>query len=127
MKRVFKTRHFSRWMRTTELSDPALCAAVLEMERGLIDPDLGGGVVKKRVALPGRGKSGGARTLVGTNKGNRWFFVFGFEKNERPNVREKELEALQKIAADLLKLTSKDLDAHVEWGELQEICHDDKG
>jgi hypothetical protein len=77
------------------------------------------------VALPGRGKSGGARTLVATNKGNRWFFVFGFEKNERPNVTVKELEALQKIAADLLKLTSKDLDTHVEWGELQEICHDD--
>ena len=126
MKRVFKTRHFSRWMRKTELSDPALCAAVLEMERGLIDADLGGGVVKKRVALPGRGKSGGARTLVATNKGNRWFFVFGFEKAERPNVTAKELEALQKIAADLLKLTSKDLDAHVEFGELQEICHDDQ-
>jgi hypothetical protein len=126
MKRVFKTRHFSRWMRKTDLSDPALCAAVLEMERGLIDADLGGGVVKKRVALPGRGKSGGARTLVATNKGNRWFFVFGFEKVERPNVTAKELEALQKIAADLLKLTSKDLDAHVECGELQEICHDDQ-
>lgn len=126
MNRVFKTRHFSRWMRKTELSDPALCAAVLEMERGLIDADLGGGVVKKRVALPGRGKSGGARTLVATNKGNRWFFVFGFEKAERPNVTAKELEALQKIAADLLKLTSKDLDAHVEFGELQEICHDDQ-
>lgn len=126
MKRVLKTRHFSRWMRKTELTDPALCAAVLEMERGLIDADLGGGVVKKRVALPGRGKIGGARTLVATNKGNRWFFVFGFEKNERPNVTAKELEALQKIAADLLKLTSKDIDAHVEFGELQEICHDDQ-
>lgn len=126
MKRVFKTRHFSRWMRKAELSDPALCVAVLEMERGLIDADLGGGVVKKRVALPGRGKSGGARTLVATNKGNRWFFVFGFEKSERSNVTAKELEALQKIAADLLKLTSKDLDAHVEWGELKEICHDDQ-
>jgi hypothetical protein len=126
MKRVFKTRHFSRWMRKTELSDPALCAAVLEMERGLIDADLGGGVVKKRVALPGRGKSGGARTLVATNKGYRWFFVFGFEKAERPNVTAKELEALRKIAADLLKLTSKDLDAHVKFGELQEICHDDQ-
>ena len=126
MKRVFKTRHFSRWLRKTELSDSALCVAVVEMERGLIDADLGGGVIKKRVALPGRGKSGGARTLVATNKGNRWFFLFGFDKNERPNVTAKELEALQEIAADLLKLTSKELDAHVEWGELQEICHDDQ-
>jgi hypothetical protein len=62
MKRVFKTRHFSRWMRKTELTDSVLCAAVTEMVQGLIDADLGGGVVKKRIALAGRGKSGGART-----------------------------------------------------------------
>jgi hypothetical protein len=44
------------------------------MERGLIDANLGGGIIKKRVALPGRGKRGGARTLVATNSANRWFF-----------------------------------------------------
>lgn len=68
MKRVFKTRHFSRWMPKTELTDAALCEAVAEMAQGLIDADLGGGVVKKRVGLAGRGKRGGARTLVATNK-----------------------------------------------------------
>ena len=60
MKRVFKTRYFARWMRKTELTNIALYEAVAEMVRGLVDADLGGGVVKKRVALPGRGKSGGA-------------------------------------------------------------------
>ena len=124
MRGVFKTRRFNRWMRKTELTDQALCDAVSEMERGLIDADLGGGVVKKRVALPGRGKSGGARMLVATNNGNRWFFVFGFEKNDRANVGGKELEALQAIAADLLKLSPAQLDAHVEGEALQEICHD---
>ena len=77
MKRVMKTRHFCRWMRKTELSDAVLCQAVAEMEAGLVDADLGGGVVKKRVALPGRGKSGSVRTLLATNKADRWFFVFG--------------------------------------------------
>ncbi|WP_369806209.1 type II toxin-antitoxin system RelE/ParE family toxin [Stutzerimonas balearica] len=43
MNRVFKTRHFSRWMRKTELTDEALCGAVREMAQGLIDADLGGG------------------------------------------------------------------------------------
>lgn len=124
MKRVFTTRHFSRWIRKTGLTDQVLCAAVSEMESGLIDADLGGGVVKKRVPLPGRGKSGSTRTLVATNKGNRWFFVFGFEKNERANVSAKELEALQAIATDLLKLSSAELDAHVESKALREICHD---
>jgi len=126
MRRVFKTRHFTRWMRKTGLADTALCAAVDEMVRGLVDADLGGGVLKKRVPLPGRGKSGSTRTLVATNKGSRWFFLFGFEKNERGNVSGKELEALQAIADDLLKLSSRDLDAQVESGALQEICHDNQ-
>lgn len=104
--------------------DMTLCEAVKEMANGLIDADLGGGVVKKRVALPGRGKSGGARTLVATNRGNRWFFVFGFEKNVRSNINDGELEALQSLAADLLSKTADQLDLAVAEGTLQEICHD---
>ncbi len=125
MNRVFKTRQFARWARKAGLTDDALCVAVAEMVDGLIDADLGGGVVKKRVALPGRGKSGGSRTLIATNKGDRWFFVFGFEKNERVNINDKELEALQNTAADLLKLNSDQLDDAVAQEILQEICNDD--
>lgn len=124
MKRVFKTISFSRWLRKSELTDSQLCAAVKEMEQGLIDASLGGGVVKKRVAVPGRGKSGGARTLVATNYKHRWFFVFGFEKNVRANISDNELEALQNIAADLLALKSLQLDAAVAQGKLLEICHE---
>ena len=124
MKRVFKTRHFSRWMRKTELTDSALLNAVEEMVQGLIDADLGGGVVKKRIGLAGRGKRGGARTLVATNKGNRWFFVFGFEKNERANIADDELEALRDIAEQLLVRTGKQLDEAVKESVLQEIFHD---
>jgi hypothetical protein len=113
-------------MRKTSLTNDALCNAVSEMDAGLIDADLGGGVVKKRVALPGRGKSGSTRTLVATNKDDRWFFVFGFEKNEKANISKKELEALQTIASDLLDLNSKQLDAHVKNDALQEICHDEQ-
>lgn len=113
-------------MRKTELTEAALCKAVAEMEQGLIDANLGGGVVKKRVPLPGRGKSGGARTMVATNRGDRWFFVYGFEKNERANISPGELEALQAIVADLLKLVARELDAQVDTGSLQEICDDSK-
>lgn len=124
MSHVFKTRHFSRWMGKTELTDSSLCAAVLEMTKGLIDADLGGGVVKKRVGLAGRGKRGGARTLLATNRGNRWFFLFGFKKNDRANISAEGKEALQSIAQDLLARTGKELDAQVEDGTLQEICND---
>ena len=126
MKRVFKTRYFQRWMRKSGMTDAALCEAVQEMTDGLIDADLGGGVVKKRVALPGRGKSGGARTLVATNRGNRWFFVFGFEKNVRSNINDGELEALQSLAADLLSKTADQLDLAVADGTLWEICNDNQ-
>lgn len=126
MNRVFKTRHFSRWMRKTELTDRILCNAVAEMSLGLIDADLGGGVVKKRVGLAGRGKRGGARTLVATNKDNRWFFVFGFEKNERANIADDELDALQDIAAQLLARSVQELEEAIKDGTLQEICDDDK-
>ena len=74
MRRVFKTRPFARWTRKTDLDAAALCRAVAEMERGLIDADLGGGVLKKR----------GARTLVATHRGDRWFFVFGLRRASGP-------------------------------------------
>ena len=121
---IFKTRHFQRWMRKTALGDSDLRKAVLEITAGLIDADLGGGVVKKRIGLAGRGKRGGVRTLVATNKGNRWFFVFGFEKNERDNISDAELQALQDYAADLLERTAAQLDAAAADGTLLEITDD---
>lgn len=126
MRRVFKTRHFYRWMRKTALTDSALCAAVDEMMQGLIDADLGGGVVKKRIGLAGRGKRGGARTLVATNRGHRWFFVYGFEKNDRANIADDELEALKDLALQLLARPGWQLDEAVQDGALQEICHEHK-
>lgn len=123
MTRVFKTRHFQRWMRKTELTDGALSKAVEEMAAGLIDADLGGGVAKKRIGLAGRGKRAGARrTLVATNRSHRWFFVFGFEKNERANIDDEALEGLQTLAADLLARTDQQLTEAVADGALQEIC-----
>lgn len=113
-------------MRKTELTNRILCDAVAEMAQGLIDADLGGGVVKKRIGLAGRGKRGGARILVATNKGDRWFFVFGFEKNERANIADDELDALQDIAAQLLAQESLQLDEAVKDGSLQEICDDNQ-
>ena len=122
MTRVFKTRHFDRVMRS--IDDRNLCAAVEEMIHGLIDADLGGHILKKRVALSGKGKRGGARTSVATRKADRWFFVFGFAKNEKTNISSKELAALQKYGADLLNQTEAQLDRAIVEGALVEICHD---
>ena len=91
------------------------------MMAGLYDADLGGGLVKKRIARPGQGKRGGLRTLVATNKGNRWVFVFGFPKNERSNIDKDEEIALKHLAAHLLLLTKQGIDTARAAGELMEI------
>jgi hypothetical protein len=118
---VYKTRWFNRWAYKQGLDDLSLCAAVREMTAGLYDADLGGGLVKKRIARSGQGKSGGFRTLIATNKGDRWVFVYGFPKNERSNIDKNEEEALKKLATELLSLTLKALEQAKDDNELMEI------
>jgi len=120
-RRILKTRSFNRWALRADLSDTALLTAVQEIEQGLIDGDLGGGVLKKRVGVPGRGKSGGARVVLATSSGDRWFFMFGFLKSQRANISSRELEALRELARDLLDLNEKQIDAQTKSGALEEV------
>ena len=123
MKHIWKTRTFSRWMRKIQLKDPALIAAIEEMARGLVDADLGGNIYKKRIALPGRGKSGSTRTIIATNRDDRWFFLYGFEKNERDNITKDELDYLQDAAQVFLGDSDADLESAIVIGELLEVYH----
>ena len=118
---IYKTRWFDRWARKQELSTRALCEAVREMQAGLYEADLGGGLLKKRIARPGQGKSGGFRTLVATNKGGKWFFVFGFPKNVRSNIDKDEEDSLKKLASHLLSLSPPALVTAQRAGELMEV------
>jgi hypothetical protein len=121
---ILKTRNFARWARKSGLADSLLDEAVLEIGRGLLEADLGGGILKKRIALPGRGKRGSIRTLLATNRNDRWFFVFGFEKNKRANISDNELESLKKLAKHLLGLTAAQIMAAIEEGALVEVEHE---
>ena len=124
---VYKTRWFDRWARKQGLTALSLCGAVREMRAGLYDADLGGGLLKKRIARTGQGKRGGFRTLVSTNKGSRWIFVYGFPKNERTtNIDKDEEDALKHLAAHLLTLTAQALDQAKRAGELMEVRCDAK-
>ena len=124
--RIFKTCYFNRWMEKTELTDALLLNAIEEMKRGLIDADLGGGVFKKRVALKNRGKSGSVRTLIATNKNERWFFMLGFEKNQQENIGVKEFRFLKDFAADLLTISEPRLLNALKSKDLLEISHEQK-
>mgnify|MGYP003384872244 FL=1 len=122
--RVFKNKAVSKWAAKEGLTDKALLEAVGEMERGLIDADLGGHVVKKRVALAGRGKSGGARTLLAYKVGNKAFFVYGFAKNARASIKDDELKALKLYAQELLGYSDKALTKAIKYGVLIEVKND---
>lgn len=122
--RVFKNKAFSKWATKEGLDDEVLLAAIDEVGRGLIDADLGGHVVKKRVALAGRGKSGGVRTLLAYKVGNKAFFVYGFAKNARANISADELKALKHLAKELLSYSDKTLSEAVKHGALIEVEND---
>src|SRR5436853_6648346 len=121
MKRIFKLPKFNKWMRQTGISDKELRFAVEEMSNGLIDADLGKGILKKRIPLDSRGKSGGARTIIATNKKSRWVFLLGFKKNERDNISETEKEALQEVASLFLHSSDSELDYAISRNELMEV------
>ena len=124
---AFRIKAFATWASGEGLCDDALASAVAEMEKGLIDAKLGGQVVKKRVALPGRGKRGGTRTLVAFRQGNKAFFIYGFAKNERTNISDKELRALKMLAKELMSYTTATLTKATKAGELIEIEVNDNG
>jgi hypothetical protein len=90
----------------------------------LLAADLGGGVVKQRIARPGGGKSGGFRTLILFRIRERAIFVHGFAKNESDNITDDELAALKKLASLLLAYSDAELERAVESGTLIEVnCH----
>lgn len=121
--RILKTRTFARWSRREGVTDGELATAVAEMQNGLIDARLGGGVFKKRVARRGQGKSGGYRVILASNLGDRWVFMFGFAKNERDNIDEKELKLMKDLAAVFLAMTEQGMRRAIAAGELVEIQH----
>jgi hypothetical protein len=124
--KIYKTRWFNRWAHKQGLEDISLCIAVREIVAGLYDADLGGGLVKKRIARPGKGKSGGFRTLIATNKGDRWIFVYGFPKNERSNIDKDEEQTLKELAEELLSLTPEEIEIVKDKSKLFEvICHEE--
>jgi hypothetical protein len=124
---VFATKWFGRWARRNSISDPSLCEAIMEMERGLIDADMGGSLYKKRVGAAGRGKSGSYRTLVAFKRAEKAFFIYGFEKKERANIDKKEEKALKALAEELLGYDKQRLRRALKARELRELeCDDDE-
>ena len=124
--KVFKNAWFTRFARKEKISDDALRDAVERAERGLIDADLGGGVIKQRIARPGAGKSKGYRSIVIYKKDDKAFFVYGFSKNQLGNIREDEEEQFKTAAKSILALTDRQIRQLVENGQFEEVMYGKK-
>jgi hypothetical protein len=99
---------------------------VRSAEAGLVDADLGGGLIKQRVARPGQGKSGGYRTIVAYQRGDRAVFLFGFAKNERANLSADELAYWQQVGRAYLGLDEDGMEAAITTDELTEVHYDEE-
>jgi hypothetical protein len=124
--RIFKTKWLSRFAWREGIADASLFEAIERAERGMIDADLGGGLIKQRVARPGQGRSGGFRTMVAYRSRTRAVFLYGFAKNERENITPDELLTAREIAATWLDVDDNRLVRAIVEGELQEITHDEE-
>jgi len=124
--RIFKNIRFTKFANKSGITDKALCKAVMNAEQGLIDADLGGGVIKQRVARQGEGKSGGFRTMILFKKGDKSFFVHGFAKNKFDNISDNDLIILKKLASQMLSCTDAEIDKLVKENLLTEVIYEEK-
>jgi hypothetical protein len=120
--RIFKTRTLAKFTRQNGIGDEGLVDAVERAVRGLIDADLGGQVIKQRVARPGQGKRGGFRMIIGI-RSDRAIFLFAFAKNERENIEKAELMTLREIVASFLNADDKTIAQALKDGTLIEVQH----
>jgi len=119
--RLFKDLEFVEWADKAGLTDDMLRRAAAEIEAGLVDARLGGFLLKKRVAAPGRGKRGSYRTIVAHRQGSRLVFLYGFAKNDRDNITDKERNLLLKLADEYMKYDDAKMSALVKQREVSEI------
>jgi hypothetical protein len=121
--RLYKLKAFARFQRRERIADGALGRAVRSVEAGLVDTDLGGGLIKQRIARPGQGKSGGFRTIIAYRRGDRAVFLYGFAKSERENLDDDELAYWQRVGRIYLGLDDDGLEAAIAADELTEVSY----
>jgi len=119
--RIFRTKWFGKFAKKEAIDRASLVQAVEDAEAGKVDAELGGGVIKQRIARPGEGKSGGYRTIILYRKGDLAFFVFGFAKSEMDNISKEDLKGFKKLAELMLALSDEQLRELVKRKEIEEV------
>jgi hypothetical protein len=122
--RIFKMRKFARFADDEGIDDDSLCEAVERAQRGLIDADLGGEVVKQRIARPGQGSARGFRTVILFRRSHRAVFALGFAKKNQENIDPDDLAAFRRLAREMLGYDEATIADILDAGTLTEVvCH----
>ena len=124
--RVFKTRWLARFARHERITDASLIEAIARAERGLIDADLGGGLIKQRVARQGQGRSGGYRMMIAYREKDRALFFYGFAKSDRENVDPDELLTMREIATEFLARDAGQVEEAMRNNKIEEVLNAQK-
>jgi hypothetical protein len=119
--RVFATRWFARFARAEQIGDDALSEAIARAEKRAIDADLGGHLIKQRVARLGGGRSGGYRTLIAYVAKRRGVFLYGFAKREMDNIDSRELADLKRLAGRFSIMTHEEIEVALRANEIKEL------
>ena len=122
--KVFKTRWFQRFARKEKIGDAVLLDAIDRAEQGQIDADLGGGVIKQRIARLGQGKSSGYRAIIFFRCSVFAVFAFGFAKSERENIDGDEEKRFKAAARHVLRLTEQQVAELLTCGDFVEVKGD---
>lgn len=123
--RIFKSKWFGRFAHKERITDAKLCAAVRNAEKGLVDADYGGGVIKQRIARANEGKSGGYRSIILFRKGALAFFVYGFAKSEQDNIDKSDERDFKELAKIVLAVSDAELKRLIESGNYTEVKSDE--
>ena len=124
--RIFLTTWFERFVKQQGIEDSALYDAISRADKGLIDADLGGGVIKQRIARRNEGRSRGFRSIILFRCGDKAFFVYGFAKGNRSNLQPDELEGFRSLADELFGYDEADLAKALDRNKLKELKHHGK-
>jgi len=122
--KIFKYRLFEKWAKRQGVSDDDLRKAVLEIENGLCDANLGGNVYKKRIGRLGEGKRGAYRTILLMKQDDKIIFAHGFAKGEKDNITNNELDDFKMMAEAFLNLSQEKLNTLINNKNLIELSND---
>ena len=102
-----KNKWFNKWSSKNKIKNKDLLEGISNIKNNIGIVSLGSHLYKVRLLSETKGKSGSFRTLIVYKKEKLAIYIYGFSKNEKGNINNKELTLFKKLAKDILTLNEK--------------------